>query len=57
MQSLNESLQSIGESPIKKKRMGEGKYPTSKMKRIEKVGVFRKFKKCSQVLPTSEMSF
>jgi hypothetical protein len=36
MQSLNESLQSIGESPIKKKRHGEGKYPTSKMKRIEK---------------------
>jgi hypothetical protein len=35
MQSLNESLQSIGESPIKKKRLGEGKYPTSKMKRIE----------------------
>jgi hypothetical protein len=36
MQSLNESLQSIGESPIKKKRLGEGKYPTSKMNRIEK---------------------
>jgi hypothetical protein len=36
MQSLNESFQSIGESPIKKKRLGEGKYPTSKMKRIEK---------------------
>jgi hypothetical protein len=36
MQSLNESLQSIGESPIKKKRLGEGKYPTRKMKRIEK---------------------
>jgi hypothetical protein len=36
MQSLNESLQSIGESPIKKKRLGEGKYPTGKMKRIEK---------------------
>jgi hypothetical protein len=36
MQSLNESLQSIGESPIKKKRVGEGKYPTRKMKRIEK---------------------
>jgi hypothetical protein len=35
MQSLNESLPSIGESPIKKKRLGEGKYPTSKMKRIE----------------------
>jgi hypothetical protein len=30
MQSLNESLQSIGES------LGKGKYPTSKMKRIEK---------------------
>jgi hypothetical protein len=36
MQSLNESLQSIGESPIKNKRLGEGKYPTSKMKRTEK---------------------
>jgi hypothetical protein len=36
MQSLNESLQSIGESPIKRKRLGEGKYPTSKMKRTEK---------------------
>jgi hypothetical protein len=36
MQSLNEGLQSIGESPIKKKRLGEGKYPTSKMKRTEK---------------------
>jgi hypothetical protein len=35
MQSLNESLQSIGESPIKKKRLGEGNYPTRKMKRIE----------------------
>jgi hypothetical protein len=29
-------LQSIGESRIKKKRLGEGKYPTRKMKRIEK---------------------
>jgi hypothetical protein len=28
MQSLNERLQSICESPIKKKRLGEGKYPT-----------------------------
>jgi hypothetical protein len=36
VQSLNKSMQSIGESPIKKKRLGEGKYPTSKMKRIEK---------------------
>jgi hypothetical protein len=36
MQSLNESLQSIGEAPIKKKRLGKCKYPTSKMKRIEK---------------------
>jgi hypothetical protein len=36
MQSLNESLQSIGDSPIKKKRLGEGKYPTRKMKRIGK---------------------
>jgi hypothetical protein len=36
MQSLNESLQSIGESSIKKKRLSECKYPTSKMKRIEK---------------------
>jgi hypothetical protein len=33
MQALNESLQSIGESPIKKKRLGDGKYPTSKMKK------------------------
>jgi hypothetical protein len=31
MQSLNKSLQSNGESPIKKKRLGEGKYPTRKM--------------------------
>jgi hypothetical protein len=37
MQSLNENLQSIGESPIKKKRLGKGKYPTSKMKRTEKL--------------------
>jgi hypothetical protein len=36
MQSLNESLQSIGESPIEKKRLGESKYPTSKIKRIKK---------------------
>jgi hypothetical protein len=36
MQSLNESLQSIGELPIKKKRQGEGMYPTSKIKRTEK---------------------
>jgi hypothetical protein len=36
MQSLNESLQLIGESPIKEKRHGKGKYPTRKMKRIEK---------------------
>jgi hypothetical protein len=36
MQSLNESLQLIGESSIKKKRLGEGKFPASKMKRIEK---------------------
>jgi hypothetical protein len=34
-QFLNESLQSIGESPIKRKRLGEGKYPTRKMERIE----------------------
>jgi hypothetical protein len=35
MQSLNESLPSIDESPIKKERLGEeGKYPTSKMKII-----------------------
>jgi hypothetical protein len=33
MQSLNESLQSIGELPIKKKRVN---YPTKEMKRIEK---------------------
>jgi hypothetical protein len=36
IQSLIESLQSIGESPIKKKRLSEGKYPTRKMKRTEK---------------------
>jgi hypothetical protein len=36
MQSLNESLQSTGESPIKKKRLGEGKYLTTKINRIEK---------------------
>jgi hypothetical protein len=36
MQSLNESLQSIGESTVKKKRLGEGEYPTRKIKRIEK---------------------
>jgi hypothetical protein len=36
MQSLNESLQLIGESPIKKKTLGEGKYPKSKIKRTEK---------------------
>jgi hypothetical protein len=29
-------LKAIGESPIKKKRLGEGKYPTRKMKGIEK---------------------
>jgi hypothetical protein len=27
---INESLQVIGESLIKKKRLGKGKYPTSK---------------------------
>jgi hypothetical protein len=32
MQSLKESLQLIGESPTRKRRLGEGKYPTSKMK-------------------------
>jgi hypothetical protein len=37
MQSLNESLRSIGESSIKKKRLGEGKFPTSRMKIIEKL--------------------
>jgi hypothetical protein len=39
MLSLNESLQSIGESPIKKDKrqeIGKGEYCTSKMKRIEK---------------------
>jgi hypothetical protein len=34
IQSLNESLLSIGESPIKKKRIGKGKYTTRKMTRI-----------------------
>jgi hypothetical protein len=37
MQSLSESLQLIDESPIKMKRLGEGKYPTSKMKETENV--------------------
>jgi hypothetical protein len=32
MQSLNENLQLTGESPIKKKRPGEVKYPTHKIK-------------------------
>jgi hypothetical protein len=36
MQSLNESFQSSGESPIKKKRLDEGKYPTRKIKITEK---------------------
>jgi hypothetical protein len=36
MQSLNKCLQLIGKLPIKKKRLGEGKYPTRKMERIEK---------------------
>jgi hypothetical protein len=35
VQSLNDSLQSIGEPPIKKKRLGEGKYSTRKFKRTE----------------------
>jgi hypothetical protein len=35
MQSLNESLQLISESDIKKKRLGESKYLISKMKRTE----------------------
>jgi hypothetical protein len=48
MQSLNESFQSIGESPIKKKRLGEGKYPTRQMKATEKVAKTRKCQfKCS----------
>jgi hypothetical protein len=34
--SLNEILQLIGESPIKENRLGKVKYPTGKMKRIEK---------------------
>jgi hypothetical protein len=29
--SLNKSLQSIGKSLIKKKRLGEGRHPTSKI--------------------------
>jgi hypothetical protein len=36
-QSVNESFQSIGKSPIKKKGLGKGKYPTSKIKKIENV--------------------
>jgi hypothetical protein len=36
MQLLNESLQSVSESYIKKKILGEGKYPISKMIRTEK---------------------
>jgi hypothetical protein len=36
MESLNENVQSIGKSPFKKKRLGEGKYPISKIERIEK---------------------
>jgi hypothetical protein len=35
MQSLSESLKLIGESPMKMKRLGEGKDPTSKMKATE----------------------
>jgi hypothetical protein len=41
MQSLNESLQSIGESLVKKKRLGEGEYPTRKIERIEKAAKTR----------------
>lgn len=36
MQSLNENFQLIVESSIKMNRLGEVKYPTSKIKRIEK---------------------
>jgi hypothetical protein len=36
MQPINESLQSVDESPLKKKGLGEGKCHKSKMKRIEK---------------------
>lgn len=35
--SLNESLQSIGETPIKKKRLSERKYPKTKFKKVSKV--------------------
>jgi hypothetical protein len=35
MQSLDQTLQLIGESPFKKKKLGKVKYPASKMKRIE----------------------
>jgi hypothetical protein len=35
MQSLNERLQSIDELLIIKKRLGEGKYPTSEMTRLD----------------------
>jgi hypothetical protein len=35
VQSLNKSLQPIGESPIKKKRLCEGMYPTSKIKKLK----------------------
>jgi hypothetical protein len=34
-QFVNESLQSIGELPIKKKGPGKGKYPTSKIKKLK----------------------
>lgn len=33
--SINESLQVIGESPVKKKRQGKGKYPASKYKALK----------------------
>jgi hypothetical protein len=32
MRSANESLQSVGESHIKRKGLGKGRYPTSKIK-------------------------
>lgn len=37
VQSLTESLQSFGWSPIKKKRLVKGKYRAGKMKRTENV--------------------
>jgi hypothetical protein len=54
MQSLNDSLQSIGEPPIKKKRLGEGKYTTRKLKRTENAVKTKTHKSQKEIFETKQ---